>query len=205
MPSDAANSHGPSALPYRKGVGILLLNGEGRVFVGRRIDTTAEAWQLPQGGIDPGETPQEAALRELEEETGARSVEIIAESRDWLSYDLPPELAGKVWGGRYRGQQQKWFAMRFLGGDGDINIETEHPEFNAWRWAGPAELPQQIVAFKRPLYDATFVGVPAPILGADDCIFFGQELIGVLPSGQSLQAAPTRSVTAGQPAGSSPA
>ena len=148
-PKDAVSS-----LPYRRGVGILLLNRQGDVFVGQRIDTATAAWQLPQGGIDAGETPRVAALRELEEETGASQVEIIAESRDWLSYDLPPDIALKVWRGRYRGQQQKWFVMRFLGEDNDIDIKTAHPEFNAWRWAKLEELPRQIVAFKRPLYEA---------------------------------------------------
>ncbi|HMB75574.1 MAG TPA: RNA pyrophosphohydrolase [Kiloniellaceae bacterium] len=154
MPSDATQNTSLADLPYRPGVGILLLNSDGKVFVGRRIDTTAEAWQLPQGGIDPGETPRDAALRELEEETGTNLVEVLAESRDWLTYDLPAEIAGKVWGGRFRGQRQKWFAMRFLGEDGNIDIETDHPEFNAWRWADLNEVPAQIVDFKRPLYEA---------------------------------------------------
>ena len=154
MTSDAPKDSPRSDLPYRPGVGILLLNSTGKVFVGRRIDTTAEAWQLPQGGIDPGETPRQAALRELQEETGVTLVEVVAESRDWLCYDLPAEIAGMVWGGRYRGQRQKWFAMRFLGEDSDIDIATAAPEFNAWRWAALEEVPAQIVPFKRPLYDA---------------------------------------------------
>jgi len=154
MPSDAGNDTPTADLPYRPGVGILLLNNEGKVFVGHRIDTTAEAWQLPQGGIDPGESPQQAALRELEEETGVTKAEILAESRDWFTYDLPQELVGKVWGGRFRGQRQKWFAVRYLGNDSNINIATEHPEFKAWRWIALEELPAQIVAFKRPLYEA---------------------------------------------------
>jgi putative (di)nucleoside polyphosphate hydrolase len=153
MPANADNDKSAvTGLPYRPGVGVLLLNAEGKVFVGRRIDTTAEAWQLPQGGIDPGENPREAALRELEEETGVTLVEILAESRGWLTYDLPAEIAGKVWGGRFRGQRQKWFAMRFLGDDRDIDIQTAHPEFDAWRWADLDEVPAQIVAFKHSLY-----------------------------------------------------
>ena len=139
-------------LPYRRGVGIMLLNRQGQVFVGRRSDTRAAAWQMPQGGIDEGEEPQEAALRELEEEVGTRRAEILAESARWYSYDLPPHLVPKVWGGRYRGQTQKWFAMRFLGEDSEINIATAHPEFVAWRWIALAELPGLIVPFKRPLY-----------------------------------------------------
>ena len=138
---------------YRPAVGIMLLNRSRQVFVARRTDMRAmPAWQMPQGGIDPGETPLEAAMRELEEEIGTAKAEFVAESRGWLTYDLPAELAGKVWGGRYRGQRQKWFVMRFIGSDGDIDLATEHPEFDAWRWALPEELPRLIVSFKRQLY-----------------------------------------------------
>lgn len=142
----------PATLPYRPCVGVTLFNREGLVFVARRIDTEMEAWQMPQGGIDEGEDPATAALRELEEEIGTNKAEIIAESRDWLQYDLPPELIGKVWKGRFRGQRQKWFAMRFLGDDSDINIETDHPEFSAWRWERLERLPNLIVPFKRKIY-----------------------------------------------------
>jgi len=140
-------------LPYRSGVGIILLNRSGEVFVGRRIDTIAEAWQLPQGGIDDGETPQQAMHRELAEETGVTSVELLAESPDWYSYDLPDELIGKVWDGRYRGQRQKWFVLRFTGTDDEINIATAHPEFHAWKWIAIDDLPDTIVPFKRHLYE----------------------------------------------------
>ncbi|HZD26891.1 MAG TPA: RNA pyrophosphohydrolase [Alphaproteobacteria bacterium] len=138
--------------PYRPCVGIMLLNRDGAVFVGRRIDQVAEAWQMPQGGVDPGESPRKAALRELKEEVGTDNAEILAESPDWIPYDLPPALADRVWHGRYRGQTQKWFAMRFLGHDGEIDLETHHPEFDAWRWVAPAELPSLAVAFKRDNY-----------------------------------------------------
>jgi putative (di)nucleoside polyphosphate hydrolase len=142
-----------TALPYRHGVGLMLFNQDGQVLVGQRIDQPPEAgWQMPQGGIDDGETPRQAAMRELAEEIGTDKAEIIAESRDWLVYDLPPELLGVAWGGRYRGQKQKWFALKFLGGDKDIDIATKHPEFAAWRWAGFDELVPLIVPFKRPLY-----------------------------------------------------
>ena len=143
------------ARPYRDGVGIALLNDTDMVFVGQRIDQTAEAWQMPQGGIDPGEDPLTAALREMEEEIGvpAALAEIIAESRDWLTYDLPPDLADKVWKGRYRGQRQKWYLARFKGQDTDINLQTAHPEFNQWRWLPFRQLPDLIVPFKRPIYE----------------------------------------------------
>lgn len=143
------------ARPYRDGVGIALLNDADMVFVGQRIDQTAEAWQMPQGGIDPGEDPLAAALREMEEEIGvpARLAEIIAESRDWLTYDLPPDLADKVWKGKYRGQRQKWYLARFRGQDSDINLDTAHPEFNQWRWLPFRQLPDLIVPFKRPIYE----------------------------------------------------
>lgn len=140
-------------LPYRPCVGIMLLNREGLVFVARRIDNTAEAWQMPQGGIDKGEEPRETALREMEEEIGTRNAEIVAESREWLAYDLPEHLVPKLWGGKYRGQTQKWFAMRFLGEDSEINIATKHPEFSHWKWVKPKELPELIVPFKRDLYE----------------------------------------------------
>lgn len=142
----------PTTLPYRPCVGVTLFNRDGLVFVARRIDTEMEAWQMPQGGIDEGEDPAVTALRELEEEIGTNKAEIIAESSGWLTYDLPPELVGKVWKGRYRGQTQKWFAMRFLGEDSDINLETAHPEFCAWRWERLERLPNLIVPFKRKLY-----------------------------------------------------
>jgi putative (di)nucleoside polyphosphate hydrolase len=148
-----AHRDGDEPLGYRPAVGIMLLNSRGEVFVARRRDMpNMPAWQMPQGGIDPGETPHQAALRELEEEIGTAKADIIGESRDWLHYDLPTELAGSVWGGRYLGQRQKWFVMRFTGRDSDINLATEHPEFDAWRWVAPSRLPELIVPFKRQLY-----------------------------------------------------
>jgi len=142
-------------LPYRPAAGIMLINAEGKVFVGQRLDSTLEAWQMPQGGIDPGEEAEAAAFRELEEETGIprHLAEIVARAAEDLDYDLPPELAGKLWKGRYRGQRQAWFLMRFLGTDADVAIETAHPEFRAWKWAEPSELPDMIVPFKRALYE----------------------------------------------------
>ena len=141
-------------LPYRPAAGIMLVNSEGKVFVGQRLDSTLEAWQMPQGGMDPGESAEAAALRELEEETGIAShlVEIVARAPQDLDYDLPPELIGKLWKGRYRGQRQAWFLMRFLGTDADVAIETAHPEFRSWKWAEPSELPDMIVPFKKTLY-----------------------------------------------------
>jgi putative (di)nucleoside polyphosphate hydrolase len=138
---------------YRQNVGIMLINGAGKVFVARRLDTP-DAWQMPQGGIDDGESPEQAALRELEEEIGTRKAVILAETRIWLRYDLPPELRGKLWGGQYRGQMQKWFAARFAGRDADIDLATAHPEFDAWKWVDPQEAAQLIVPFKRPIYEA---------------------------------------------------
>lgn len=144
-----------AVLPYRPAVGVMLLNHEGRVFVGQRIDSTQEAWQMPQGGIDDGEDAEAAALRELGEETGieARYIRIVARHPEELLYDLPPELVGRVWKGRYRGQRQTWFLARFTGEDSDVNIATEHPEFSAWRWIAPEDLPRLIVPFKKALYE----------------------------------------------------
>ena len=143
-------------LPYRRCAGIVLLGGGGRVFAGQSIDLPG-SWQMPQGGIDEGESPREAALRELEEEIGTARGEIIAESSGWLTYDLPPELLGRALKGRYRGQKQKWFAMRFAGSDGDIDIHgVAHPEFDAWRWMTPDDMLGAIVPFKRSVYEAVF-------------------------------------------------
>lgn len=141
--------------PYRLGVGLLLFNAKGEVFTGMRADTPG-AWQMPQGGIDKGEEPRVAAMRELAEEIGTAKAEIIAESADWLAYDLPPDLSRKVWKGKYRGQKQKWFALRFLGQDSDIRLDAhaDEIEFVRWRWAPFDELPYLIVGFKRALYEA---------------------------------------------------
>lgn len=141
-----------ASLPYRTGVGIILLNPANHVFVAKRIDMKAEAWQMPQGGIDEGETPEKAAMRELGEETGTDKARIIGTNDKWYTYDLPDELVPVIWGGRFRGQKQKWFVLRFLGKDSDINIETDEPEFSEWRWTKPATLPDMIVPFKRELY-----------------------------------------------------
>ncbi len=146
------------ALPYRPCVGVVLLNREGLVFAGQRIDNPGDAWQMPQGGIDPGEDARTAALRELCEEAGVgpELVEILRESAGWRRYDLPDELMGRIWGGRFRGQEQRWFAARFLGTDADIRIETEEPEFSAWAWMPAGRLVEKIVPFKRALYREIF-------------------------------------------------
>ncbi|WP_303984111.1 RNA pyrophosphohydrolase [Dongia mobilis] len=141
------------ALPYRRGVGIVLLNGNDQVFVAQRLDNPEPAWQMPQGGIDKGEEPLAAAWRELYEETGVKSAVLLEETPGWLRYDLPRELVPHIWKGQYRGQKQKWFAFRFNGNDTEIDINGEHPEFSAWRWADLKQTPDFIVGFKRPLYE----------------------------------------------------
>jgi putative (di)nucleoside polyphosphate hydrolase len=150
------------AQPYRPCVGIMLLDREGRAFVGRRADREGDPegvgqwWQMPQGGIDEGEAPQDTARRELFEETGVRSATIIARAKDWLLYDLPQELIGVAWEGRYRGQKQMWFAARFEGPDSEINLsprEGHEPEFDAWQWVRVEQLPALIVPFKRAVYE----------------------------------------------------
>jgi putative (di)nucleoside polyphosphate hydrolase len=142
-------------LPYRPAVGVMLLNAEGKVFVAQRLDSTLEAWQMPQGGLDEGEDEEAGALRELEEETGIspEHVEIIARSPAELYYDLPDDLLGKIWKGKWRGQRQTWFLCRFTGTDADVNIATAEPEFRAWTWIDPGDLPIMIVPFKKKLYE----------------------------------------------------
>ncbi len=163
-----------SSLPYRPCVGIMLINEEGLIWVGQRVPKQhdlekLETWQMPQGGIDDGEKPEDAARRELEEETGISSIEIIAEAKDWLTYDLPDALLGRVLKGRYKGQRQKWFAMRFLGNESEINISAKEghgAEFEAWRWVEIEELPRLVISFKQSVYEqviAEFKGIVRPI------------------------------------------
>lgn len=164
MTSDTSSKHHPAthvkefeALPYRPCVGAVLFNPAGLVWVGKRIpksgDNLVDAWQMPQGGIDEGENPEEAVVRELLEEIGTDDAEIIAETTDWLTYELPEHLLGVSWGGRYRGQKQKWFAMRFLGDDDAFDLNThKKPEFSTWRWVSLEQLPEMIVPFKRDVY-----------------------------------------------------
>lgn len=142
-------------LPYRPCVGVMLVNRDGLIFVGQRIDRDQDAWQMPQGGVDEAEDPRAAVLRELREETGIAPglVDVEAESESWLHYDLPHELVPRIWKGRYRGQKQKWYLLRFRGADDQIDIETDHPEFSAWQWLSPGDLVANIVPFKRRVYE----------------------------------------------------
>ena len=140
-------------LPLRLGVGIALLNHENKVFVGKRLDNPKNFWQMPQGGIDKNESFVEAAKRELEEETGVKTTKIIKEFDEWLTYELPNNLISKIWKGRYRGQKQKWFIMKFLGKNEEINIKTKNPEFLNWKWIVPSDLPKVVVYFKLNIYN----------------------------------------------------
>ncbi len=149
-----------ATLPYRPCVGVMLVNDVGKVFVGQRLDNDTAAWQMPQGGVDDGEAPREAALRELWEETGVTAdlVTLEAETEDWVTYDLPHDLVPRIWKGRYRGQKQKWFLLRFHGADTDVNIATDHPEFSEWCWMAPDILADNIVPFKRAVYEHVVAG-----------------------------------------------
>ncbi|MCQ4161710.1 RNA pyrophosphohydrolase [Roseomonas sp. GC11] len=140
-------------LPYRRNVGAVLFNRAGQVLIARRADVAQDAWQWPQGGLDAGEEPASAVLRELREEIGTASATLLGEVPEWLTYDLPAELVGKALGGKYRGQQQKWFALGFTGEDHEIRLDQDpHPEFNAWRWAELEDVPEIVVAFRQPIY-----------------------------------------------------
>ena len=157
----------PDPGAYRPCAGAMIVNPAGRVFVGQRMDSVVEAWQMPQGGIDAGEDPLTAAIREVGEETGIAPalLTLVAEAPEEFFYDLPEELIGKLWKGKWRGQRQRWFLFAFAGTDADIDIATAHQEFRAWRWADPAELPALIVPFKRPLYEALLVAFAEPLRG----------------------------------------
>jgi putative (di)nucleoside polyphosphate hydrolase len=144
----------PADLPYRPCVGVVLVNASGLIWAGQRLDSPSPAWQMPQGGIDAGEKPKTAALRELREETGIGAADVVMLDKmgGWVTYDLPPDLLGRVWGGRYRGQRQKWFCYRFTGTDGQVTIASDHPEFSAWAWVQADALVAGIVPFKRDVY-----------------------------------------------------
>lgn len=161
--SEPGSNLAPNGAPaeFRRGVGIMLVNAFGYVFVGQRSDVVLDAWQMPQGGIEPNETPRAAALRELREEVGTSNVEVIAETEGWLSYELPVELIERIPNARWKGQTQRWFLMRFLGDDRELDVATEHPEFSKWSWVSPDQLLELIVPFKRSLY-ASVLRVFAP-------------------------------------------
>ena len=148
-----------SKLEYRKNVGMVLVNTNGHIFAGKRLDNNSDAWQMPQGGIDKGETPEVAAFRELSEETGIHhsKARLIGATAGWLTYDIPVELIPKLWNGQYRGQEQKWFAFQFLGKDSDINITTQEPEFSEWAWKSKDNLLSSIVPFKLDVYKRVFL------------------------------------------------
>lgn len=158
MSGKADDRSGPKGLPYRPCAGVVLVNADGLVFAGHRIDNPGDAWQMPQGGIDKGEDARDAALRELGEETGIPPylVSVEAETPDWVYYDLPDNMVGQVWKGKYGGQRQQWFLMRFNGQDGQVNIATEHAEFDQWQWMKPADILDKIVPFKRAVYEQVF-------------------------------------------------
>ena len=147
-----------SKLEYRKNVGMVLVNTNGHIFAGKRLDNNSDAWQMPQGGIDKGETPEAAAFRELSEETGIHhsKARLIGATAGWLSYDIPVELIPLLWNGQYKGQEQKWFAFEFLGKDSDINIITKEPEFSEWAWKSKKDLLSSIVSFKVEVYQKVF-------------------------------------------------
>lgn len=151
--TDSVDPYRDDPRPYRPCVGLMLFNRTGAVFVGNRIDVPGDHWQMPQGGIDPGESPDQAAWRELREEVGTDQAEILAESKTWYPYDLPVGLSRRIWKGKYRGQTQRWFAFRFLGQDDDIDLTHHKPEFSEWRWVSLDKLPDLIVPFKRPIYE----------------------------------------------------
>ena len=152
-----------SERPYRPCVGIFLVNNDRKVFAGRRIDSRAEAWQMPQGGIDVGESPLDACMREMREEIGTNAATLVGQHDDWLYYDIPLPLADRLWLGQYKGQKQKWMALRFTGQDNDINIATEEPEFCEWKWLSPHDLVDLAVPFKRDVYKSVLTAF-APIL-----------------------------------------
>jgi putative (di)nucleoside polyphosphate hydrolase len=142
-------------LPYRLGVGLMIINQQKKIFVGKRIDSKNPfSWQMPQGGIDIGETPSKAAIREMTEEIGCDKGDIIAETRSWYCYDLPPKIIPKMWNGQFKGQKQKWFLIKYTGLDSDINLDTPHPEFNKWKWIKPNHLTKVVIPFKKSLYEA---------------------------------------------------
>ena len=141
-----------SQLPMRKGVGIIVLNKNNEVFVGKRKDNPIDKWQMPQGGIDNNETPFDAMKRELAEETSITKIKILKEIENWLEYELPQNLLGKIWKGKFRGQRQKWFIVKFMGNENEINLNTKHPEFIEWKWIDAEKLPEVIVNFKKNLY-----------------------------------------------------
>ena len=172
----SAKAYSRAPTGYRRGVGIALFDSIGRVLIARRIDVADGGWQFPQGGIDPGETLEEAAKRELLEEIGTSNAEIVSDVPGWLRYDLPENLLGKTWGGAWRGQRQRWLAMRFVGQDADINVATHHPEFAEWRWAELADVPALIVDFKRPVYEkvcTAFAAFAGPVVEAEARVLAG--------------------------------